>query len=254
LDNIKTKESIAMLSAQNMSIGFGAHSIFSAINFLAEPGDIVGLLGVNGIGKSTLLRTIAGLQNRINGNLDINGVDIHALSVSERAKQISIVLTERVFIDNITVKAFITLGRTPYTGWLGGLSEVDEQEVEKVIKVIKLEKLQNRFFNQLSDGEKQKAIIARALCQQTPVMILDEPTAYLDFRNKREILDILKTISSDLKKTIIFSTHDIEASLEYCNKFWIMAETGVFREIKRSDNLRKEVMGALSIPNQTLNS
>ena len=243
-----------MLIAQNMSVGYGSTKaqqfspVFSAINFTAEPGDIIGLLGINGIGKSTLLRTIAGLQKRISGNLALNEQDVHALAIDERARQISIVLTERLFIDNITVKDFIALGRTPYTGWLGQLSQADELEIEQVIKMVRIEKLQNRFFNQLSDGEKQKAVIARALCQQTPVMILDEPTAFLDFRNKREILDILKTISTDLKKTIIFSTHDIEASLEYCNKFWIMAETGEFREIKRSANVREEVMTALSIP------
>jgi len=243
-----------MLNAENMSIGYDAKQpIYSGIGFLAEPGDMVGLLGVNGIGKSTLLRTIAGLQQRTGGSLALNGADIHSLPVADRARQISIVLTERIFIDNITVRDFIALGRTPYTGWLGGLSEADEHEVEKVIKVIKIEKLQNRFFNQLSDGEKQKAIIARALCQQTPVMILDEPTAFLDFRNKREILDILKAISADLKKTIIFSTHDIEASLEYCNKFWVLTEAGVFREISRSNHSREDVMEALSIPIQSLN-
>ncbi len=242
-----------MLSAENMSIGYGLSPIYAGINFVAEPGDIIGLLGVNGIGKSTLLRTVAGLQKRTGGTLSLDGLDIHSLPVAQRAKQISIVLTERVFIDNITVKDFIALGRTPYTGWLGHLSEEDEREIEQVIKVVKIEQLQNRFFNQLSDGEKQKAVIARALCQQTPVMILDEPTAFLDFRNKPEILDILKTISRDLKKTIIFSTHDIEASLQYCNKFWIMAETGVFREIKRRATVREVVMAALSIPGQSLN-
>ena len=243
-----------MLSAENMSIGYGPCPIYAGINFVAEPGDMIGVLGVNGIGKSTLLRTLAGLQKRTGGTLSLNGLDVHSLPVNERAQQISIVLTERVFIDNITVKDFIALGRTPYTGWLGHLSDEDEREVEQVIKVVRIEQLQNRFFNQLSDGEKQKAVIARALCQQTPVMILDEPTAFLDFRNKPEILDILKTISNDLKKTIIFSTHDIEASLQYCNKFWIMAETGAFREIKRSATVRELVMAALSIPDQSLNS
>ena len=251
MDYLKTKESIAMLSAENMSIGYGAgKQIFSGINFSAGAGEMVGLLGVNGIGKSTLLRTIAGLQQCTGGKLELNKFNVHALSAAERAKQISIVLTEKLVIDNITVRDLIALGRTPYTGWLGKLSDADEQEVENVIRVVKIEKLQDRFFNQLSDGEKQKAIIARALCQQTPLMVLDEPTAFLDFRNKREILDILKAISNDLKKTIIFSTHDIEASLEYCNKFWVMTEAGVFREIKRSENLRAELMGALSIPNQ----
>jgi iron complex transport system ATP-binding protein len=237
-----------MLHAENMSIGYRKEKhIFSGINFTAEAGDMIGLLGVNGIGKSTLLRTIAGLQQRTGGKLELNRTDIHALPVAERARQISIVLTERLFIDNITVKGLVALGRTPYTGWLGNLSDADKQEVENVIGVMKIEKLQNRFFNELSDGEKQKAIIARALCQQTPVMILDEPTAFLDFRNKRDILDILKTISTDLQKTIIFSTHDIEACLEYCNKFWIMTEAGVFREIMRTENFREEVMRGLGL-------
>jgi len=242
-----------MLTASNMRIGYKANqSIFSAINFSAEEGDMVGLLGVNGIGKSTLLRTIAGLQQATTGTLQLNGEDIHHLTAPLRARKISVVLTERIFIDNITVKDFIALGRTPYTGWLGQLSKVDEQEVDSVIVVMKLEKLQHRFFNQLSDGEKQKTIIARALCQQTSVIILDEPTAFLDFRNKREILDILKTISTELKKTIIFSTHDIEASLEYCNKFWIMTETRKFQQIKRGENFKEQIMSALSI--QSLNS
>jgi iron complex transport system ATP-binding protein len=218
----------------------GKKSTFSPVSILLQR-------PVNGIGKSTLLRTIAGLQQRTGGKLELNRTDIHALPVAERARQISIVLTERLFIDNITVKGLVALGRTPYTGWLGNLSDADKQEVENVIGVMKIEKLQNRFFNELSDGEKQKAIIARALCQQTPVMILDEPTAFLDFRNKRDILDILKTISTDLQKTIIFSTHDIEACLEYCNKFWIMTEAGVFREIMRTENFREEVMRGLGL-------
>ena len=238
-----------MLNAKNMSIGYAANQpIFSAINFMAEEGDMIALLGVNGIGKSTLLRTISGLQARTGGSLLLNGLDIYSLSSSERAKQISVVLTERLSIDNITVKDFMALGRTPYTGWLGQLSEADEREVGLVVSVMKIEKLQARLFNQLSDGEKQKAIIARALCQQTPVMILDEPTAFLDFRNKREIMDILKTISDSLKKTIILSTHDIEASLVYCNKFWVMTEAGVFREIKRTEGFKEEVVQALDIP------
>ena len=236
-----------MLSTTHISIGYKATApVFGNIQFEAGAGDMVALLGVNGIGKSTLLRTLAGLQRPLEGNLNLNGADIHAMAAPQRAKQISIVLTERLFIDNITVKDFIALGRTPYTGWLGQLSAEDEAEVNRVVAIMKIEKLQPRFFNQLSDGEKQKVVIARALCQQTPVMILDEPTAFLDFRNKREILELLKTISAELKKTIIFSTHDIEASLEYCNKFWIMTEAGVFREIGGSENVRKEVMEALA--------
>ena len=237
-----------MLTGENISVGYNEKQIvFSSINFSATGGDMVALLGVNGIGKSTLLRTIAGLQKKITGKIELDGKSIDALSAPERAKIISVVLTEKIFIDNITVKNFIALGRSPYSNWLGNLSETDMEEIEKVLFIMKIDKLQNRLFNQLSDGEKQKATIARALCQQTPVMILDEPTAFLDFRNKKEILDLLSSISTEMKKLIICSTHDIEASLKYCNKFWLMTEEKEFIEIKRDENYRDEIMKKLFI-------
>ena len=106
---------------------------------------------------------------------------------------------------------------------------------------MKIEKLRDKLFNQISDGEKQKVLIARALCQQTPVIILDETTAFLDFRNKKEILELLSSVSREMNKVVILSTHDIEASLEYCSKCWLMTEDGKFVEIKRTDNFRTEV-------------
>ncbi|MDB5280931.1 MAG: ATP-binding component [Bacteroidota bacterium] len=237
-----------MLKAENIYIGYEADKpVFTIPDFSALPGDMVALLGVNGIGKSTLLRTIAGLQKKLSGNLLLDDRDIQSLTPVERAKLISVVLTERIFIDNITVRDFIALGRSPYTDWLGRLSDEDEKEIEKVISVMKIEKLQNRMFNQLSDGEKQKALIARALCQQTSVIILDEPTAFLDFRNKREILNLLRTISNELKKIILFSTHDIEAALQHCNKFWVMTEEKDFCEIDSGPGSEAEVKSKLKI-------
>ncbi len=206
---------------------------------------MIALLGVNGIGKSTLLRTVSGLQSSVTGSVVLQGQELQTLNVQERARLISIVLTERIFVDNITVKEFIALGRMPYTNWLGSLSDTDAQEVEKVIAVMNIHKLQDKLFNQISDGEKQKALIARALCQQTPVIILDEPTAFLDYRNKKEILALLASITVQLKKIVILSTHDIEASLEYCTKCWLMTEDRAFLEIRRSENYKQEVMERL---------
>ena len=234
------------LQAQNLSIGYGNDKIvFADISFAADEGEMVALLGVNGIGKSTLLRTISGLQKSVSGNISVAEKNLETLSVQERAKLISIVLTEKLFVDNISVKEFVALGRMPYTNWLGKLSDEDLKEVEKVISIMKLEKLQNKLFNQISDGEKQKVLIARALCQQTPVIILDEPTAFLDFRNKKEILELLASVSRELKKIVILSTHDIEASLKYCSKCWLMTEEKKFVEIKRSESFRDEVMKLL---------
>lgn len=223
------------LQASNLSIGYGNDKIiFDGISFAAGEGDLIALLGVNGIGKSTLLRTISGLQKCVSGNVSVDGKNLETLSVQERAKLISIVLTEKIFVDNISVEEFITLGRAPYTNWLGKLSKEDADEINRVINVMKIEKLQRKLFNRISDGEKQKILIARALCQQTPVIILDEPTAFLDFKNKKDILELLSSVAKDMKKTVILSTHDIDAVLAYCNKCWLMTEQKIFEEVSRT--------------------
>ena len=236
------------LKAKKLSIGYGNDKIiFPDISFVAGEGEMIALLGVNGIGKSTLLRTISGLQKSVSGTISIGEQELESLTVQDRAKLISIVLTEKIFIDNISVQDFVALGRMPYTSWLGNLSEDDLKEVRKVISAMKMEKLQNKLFNQISDGEKQKVLLARALCQQTPVIILDEPTAFLDFRNKKEILELLASVSKDLKKIVVLSTHDIEASLQVCSKCWLMTEEKKFVEIARSENFRNEVTCQLFI-------
>jgi iron complex transport system ATP-binding protein len=235
-----------MLLAENLSIGYkNNQSIFSGINFLTQKGDVTALLGVNGIGKSTLLRTIAGLQKKLDGQLDFDGRNLNTIPVTERAKLISVVLTERLQIEHILVRDFIALGRSPYTGRMGNLSAADNEIVKRVIFAMKIEKLKERIFNQLSDGEKQKVLIARAVCQETPVMILDEPSAFLDFRNRKEIFELLQRIGAELGKVVIFSTHDIEAALNYCNKFWIMTEEKMFCEIRKGESYREEVLGML---------
>lgn len=225
--------------ADKLCIGYTNDKIiYPDISFAAGEGDMIALLGVNGVGKSTLLRTISGLQQAISGSIRIGEKQLTELSVRERAACMSLVLTERMYIDNISVREFIALGRAPYTNWLGRLTDTDEAEIERIIQAMKIEKLSARLFNQLSDGEKQKTAIARALCQQTPVIILDEPTAFLDFRNKREILELLAEISTQMRKIVILSTHDIEASTEYCNKWWLMPESNDFTEVSKMENYR----------------
>jgi iron complex transport system ATP-binding protein len=234
------------LTAQQLTIGYGAtRVVFGGINFTAVAGDMVALLGVNGIGKSTLLRTLCGLQQHISGSVTLGGNNLDNISAQERARLISIVLTERLMIDNILVHEFVALGRMPYTNWLGKLTDTDTEEVRKVIALMKIEKLQNKLFNELSDGEKQKVLIARALCQQTPVIILDEPTAFLDFRSKREILELLAGIARQLGKIIILSTHDVEAVLQYSNRCWIMTEKREFVTVERNSGFTEQVMKLL---------
>lgn len=236
------------MQANNLQVGYSKQKVvFSNIHFTAQPGDMVALLGVNGIGKSTLLRTLSGLQLPLSGEITIGGKNLSQTSAPERAALVSVVLTEKLMIDNITVRSLIALGRSPYTGWLGQLSKEDEQLIGEIVSLLKLENLQHKFFNELSDGEKQKVLIARALCQQTPVIILDEPTAFLDFRNKRDILQTLRSICNTLNKTVILSTHDIEAALEHCNKCWIMTEQKTFSEVTASPKFAEEVKGLLQV-------
>ncbi len=234
------------LQATQLSIGYGAAQVvFGDITFTAATGDMVALLGVNGIGKSTLLRTLTGLQRSVGGSVTIGGKELNSIPAQERARLISIVLTERLLVDNILVHEFIALGRMPYTNWLGQLTNADKQEVTHIIEVMKLGKLQHKLFNELSDGEKQKVLIARALCQQTPVVILDEPTAFLDFRSKKEILELLAGVTRQLNKIVILSTHDVEAALQHCNKCWVMTEQNKFVEVAHSNNFTSEVMQLL---------
>lgn len=234
------------LQATQLSIGYGAAQVvFGSISFTAATGDMVALLGVNGIGKSTLLRTLTGLQRSVGGSVTIAGRELNSIPAQERARLISIVLTERLLVDNILVHEFIALGRMPYTNWLGQLTNADQQEVAHIIDVMKLGKLQHKLFNELSDGEKQKVLIARALCQQTPVVILDEPTAFLDFRSKKEILELLAGVTRQLNKIVILSTHDVEAALQHCNKCWVMTEQKKFVEVPHSNSFTSEVLRLL---------
>lgn len=225
-----------VLKAENLSIGYRAESpVFSAIDFSVMQGEVIALVGINGAGKSTLLRTLAGLQAPMAGALTIDGIEINQMKAAERAARISIVLTERINIDHITSKDFIALGRLPFSNWLGGVSEKDNEVIVQTMNVLQIAHLQNRTFNELSDGEKQRVSIARALAQETQLIILDEPTAFLDFKAKHTVLQLLQDIASQLHKTILFSTHDLEAALPHCTSAWVMTEDRKF--IATSSNL-----------------
>lgn len=236
------------LAAKNMSIGYGNKAVFDNIGFNAAAGDFIALLGINGIGKSTLLKTLGGVINPRGGELLLSSKPYSSYNVSERAKQISLVLTEKLWIDNIAVRDFVAMGRAPYTGAMGTLSERDKKLVQDTLDLSSTAKLADKYFNEISDGEKQKVLLVRALCQATPVIILDEPTAFLDFRNKEDILNILKQAAVTEQKTIILSTHDIDNSLEYCNKCWVMTEEKTFREVQiQGEDSKKLVKQLLKV-------
>lgn len=200
------------------SVKIVAGNIHAGIN----EGELTCLLGANGVGKSTLLRTLSAFQPKLGGEIQIQGKEIEAYKGGELSQVISVVLTDKVDVRNMTVEELIGLGRSPYTGFWGTLSPKDKEVVREAIAQIKIEPLRYRMIHTLSDGERQKVMIAKALAQETPVVFLDEPTAFLDFPSKVEIMQLLHRLSREMHKTIFLSTHDLELALQIADKLWIM--------------------------------
>ncbi len=202
--------------------------VLGNLNFTAAPGEMVALIGSNGIGKSTLLRTMAAFQPPLAGEVTIAGKNLNLLNPRKIARIMSFVSTEIIRATNLTVFDMVAFGRFPYTNWLGALTEEDKSVVYDAIRKVGIDDLADRPVMHISDGERQRAMIARALAQDTPVIILDEPTAYLDISNKYEIFHLLQILAGERKKTIILSTHDLNIALREVDKLWIVAENGYF--------------------------
>ena len=186
------------------------------------PGETIALMGSNGSGKSTLLRTITGSQRQLSGKVLLNGKSISGLSMREKARYISYVSTEPVRVGNMSVFDLVGLGRYLYSGAWGSLSANDIAVVNQCIELTGMKGFEYRQMNGLSDGERQRCMIARALAQDTPVIILDEPTAFLDVRNKYEIIHLLRKLAAEQGKSIIFSSHDFSISLGMADKIWLI--------------------------------
>ena len=215
------------IQLKDLSIGYKLHNgknktIASHINASVESGMLTCLIGRNGTGKSTLLRTMTGFIPPLEGQVILEGRDLSMLSATERARIISIVLTERPETDNITVNELVGMGRLPYTNFWGTLQEEDRQIVDDAMQMIGIYELRNRKIGTLSDGEKQKAMIGKAIAQQTPVIILDEPTAFLDYPSKQETMLLLHQLAQELNKTIFLSTHDLNIAYQVADKIWCM--------------------------------
>jgi len=192
------------------------------INATIQGGELTCLLGPNGAGKSTLLRTLSAFLPPVKGDISIMGRNLHDYTDKELAKTIGVVLTEKTDLRNMTVYDLIGLGRSPYTGFWGTLHEDDRRVVDEAIEMVGIGPLKDRMIQTLSDGERQKVMIAKALAQQTPVIFLDEPTAFLDFPSKVEIMQLLHVLSRTTGKTIFLSTHDLELALQIADTIWLM--------------------------------
>lgn len=206
----------------DVSTGYGRRVVASGLNACLHQGEMVCLLGANGAGKSTLLRTIGGFQPALAGEVSIDGKPIGRLGASRLNRLLSVVLTERIDVAGLTVRDLVGMGRAPYTGFWGTLQDDDRRIVDESMRLAGVGELADRQVQSLSDGERQKAVIAKALAQQTPAILLDEPTAFLDYPSKVGTLRLLSRLAHDMQKTVLLSTHDVEMALQLGDKLWLM--------------------------------
>lgn len=220
---------MSVLSAADLAIGFSHPAqriLLDRLNVSLEAGTLVCLLGPNGAGKTTLLRTLIGLLPPLRGTVWLDGDDIRALSRRDLAQRIGMVLTDRVAPAMMTVRELISLGRQPYTGWLGTLSEQDRSIIDDVLLVTHTQAFASRLVAELSDGERQRVFVARALAQQPHLLVLDEPTAYLDLPHRVELMTLLQRLTRDQRRAVLVSTHDLDLALRFSDIIWLLDGRG----------------------------
>ena len=220
-----------ILSTSNLSIGYQSKKekniIAENLNLTFEQGKLISLVGGNGIGKSTLLRTITGIQKPLAGTVVLKEKEINNYESLALAQNLSLVLTEKLPPSNLSVFELIALGRQPYTNWLGKLSAEDLEKINQAITLTHLEHLIDKKHHEISDGQLQIVLIARALAQDTPLIILDEPTTHLDLFHKVSVFKLLKKLSQETNKCILFSTHDIDLAIQLSDEMIVMTESSV---------------------------
>ncbi|GAA4239007.1 ABC transporter ATP-binding protein [Postechiella marina] len=228
---MKNKNQHTILKTENLSIGYASKKsktiVASNINIELQQGELVGLIGGNGIGKSTLLKTLTRVQKPLNGSIFINNNALAKFEALELAKAMSLVLTEQISSKNLSVIELVALGRQPYTNWVGNLSKNDKNIINKALQQTNIEGLKSKKCFELSDGQLQKAMIARALAQDTNLIILDEPTTHLDMYHKAYVLKLLQKLAKETNKTILFSSHEVDLAIQLCDKLIVMTNNNV---------------------------
>ena len=206
-----------MIRLENISLGYGARTLLEGVTTHFEAGTLTALIGRNGAGKSTLLRALAGLEPLQAGAITIGGQSIAELDGAEAARRVAFVATDKVRIANLPCEDLVALGRAPYTNWIGRLQAVDREIVADALAKVGMSEFAHKTMDRMSDGECQRVMIARALAQQTPGILLDEPTAFLDMPNRYELCRLLQRLAHDEQKAILFSTHELDIATKMCD-------------------------------------
>lgn len=213
-----------ILHTENLSIGYQNSAIISNINIAVNQGELIGVIGVNGAGKSTLLKTISQMETAISGKVFLNRKPIESYDLKSRARQMGLVYANQNINKTLSIAEVIALGRHPYTNWIGKLTREDQKQIVNAARDVGITKPLNTKCSNLSDGQFQKVMIARVIAQQTPLIILDEPTTHLDMYHKIQTFKLLQNISQQKKKAVIFATHEINLSLQLCDKIILIHE------------------------------
>lgn len=251
---------MAIFETQNLAVGYThgkqTTTLLSGLNLSLESGQLVALLGQNGAGKSTLIRALTFATKPVEGKILLHGVDFNTITKSERARLLGLVSTERIQAGALTVTELVGLGRQPYTGFLGRLSDVDRDIVADSISSVGMSHKADSFVANLSDGERQKVMIARALAQHTPIIVLDEPTAFLDAASRIETMQLLASLAHEQNKAVLLSTHDISRSLMLTDQLWVITRdrqvlTGPTSEMVASDAMNRVFANSSIIFNST---
>lgn len=223
-----------MIELRDITLSFGRRSLIEHATTRFRRGEMTALLGRNGTGKSTLLRAIASLGRVQHGEIVVGGESLAQLSSTERARRIAFVNTERIDAEALTVRDLVAIGRSPYTDWSGRLRRDDELAIERALRITAMEPLTDRRIDSLSDGEAQRAMIARVLAQDTPVILLDEPTAFLDLPNRYELCTLLGRLAHDERRAVIFSTHELDIALTLADSI-ALVDTPTLRHLPTAE-------------------
>ncbi|HBF5456766.1 TPA: ABC transporter ATP-binding protein [Clostridioides difficile] len=234
-----------MLKTNNLSVGYNNKVVISNINVEVKDGEILCLLGSNGAGKTTLLRSLSKLISPIKGEIYLNGVNISCISRKALSKKMALVLTNRLLGDLMTVQDIVNIGRYPYTGFFGNLSKKDLIMVDEALESVDALHLKKRYFDELSDGEKQKVLVARALVQEPEIIILDEPTTHLDIKHRLELINILKKLSKEKSISVILSLHEIDIALKSCDKVALIKNNKVIAYGQPEDVVDEDIINSL---------
>ncbi|MBN8587285.1 MAG: ABC transporter ATP-binding protein [Rhodothermia bacterium] len=220
-----------MLRTQNLVVGHAKKGLLSGIQAQMKRGDLICLIGPNGAGKSTLLKTLAGVLQPIAGTIQWMGEELRNITPQQKAQRLALILTNRIEAGYLTGRELVALGRYPFTGWSGQLSATDQEQVENAILATGATHIADRRLMELSDGERQRLMVARALAQQTPMILADEPTAFLDFTGKAALFKWMRNWTQQQEKAVLLTTHDLHLAYAFADRFWLITPNGTFSDL-----------------------